>query len=380
MDFETSRMSEPQTIAIIAGQLVLGGAERQLYLWLSNLDRSRFRPVVVTLHPDCEDYWESAIELLDVPLLRIASRRNPLPRLLEIMRALRPYNPQLIHGWHLFASPYAGAAAILLGARASLGSLRSSFDAYRRHRMQSILTEWLTDGIVVNSASAAERLAPLRRRARRRIYTVPNAVEDEMEERPHARARLSLKYSIPPARLWIGSAGRFVASKRFDLLLEMTALLHRRSEDVHLVLVGDGPLRKGLQAKAQSLDISDRVTFTGEVAEARLWMSALDIFCFLSEDEGLPNAVMEAAAAGVPVVAWRTPFLEELLDEGRSAVLVAPGNLQALEEALVSLIHDPAARDRLGRRGRSHVLGNFGVRRFVEAMTSAYETVLAGAS
>ncbi len=367
-------------IAIIAGQLVVGGAERQLYLWLSNMDRSRFEPVVVTLHPDCNDYWESAIEALGIPILRIASRRNPLARLLEITRALRPFGPHLIHGWHLFASPYAGAAAILLGARASLGSLRGSFDAYRRHRTQSILTEWLTDGIVVNSASAAERLVPLRLRVRRRIYTVPNAVEDQMEERPRARARLSLKYSISPARLWIGSAGRFVASKRFDLLLDTTALLHRRSEDVHLVLIGDGPLREGLQAKAQSLGISDRVTFTGEVAEARLWMSALDIFYFLSEDEGLPNVVMEAAAAGVPVVAWRTPFLEELLDGGRSAALVAPGNLQALEEALASLIHDPAARDRLGRSGRSHVLGNFGVRRFVEGMTNTYETVLAGAS
>src|SRR6202022_4182355 len=80
-------------VAIIAGQLVVGGAERQLYLWLSHLDRSRFEPVVVTLHPDCSDYWEGAIESLGIPLLRVARRRNPLARLLEITRKVRPYRP-----------------------------------------------------------------------------------------------------------------------------------------------------------------------------------------------------------------------------------------------------------------------------------------------
>lgn len=373
-------MSEAQTIAIIAAQLGVGGAERQLYLWLSHIDRRRFEPVVVTLHPDCGDYWESAIESLGIPLLRVARGRNPLVRLLEIMRALRPYRPHLIHGWHLFASPYAGAAAILLGARASLGSLRGSFHAYLQHPAQSILTEWLTDGILVNSASAARQLAGVRRRVRRQIYTVPNAVEDRIEERANARARLSQKYSIAPGSIWIGSAGRLEESKRFDLLLDVTALLRGGGEDVNLVLFGYGAMLDGLRARAAALGISDRVAFTGEEAKARLWMSALDIFCFLSEDEGLPNAVMEAAAAGVPVVAWRTPFLEELLDGGRSAVLVPPGNLQALEQALARLIHDPGARDRVGRSGRSYVLDNFSVRRFVEGITNTYETLLAGAS
>jgi len=367
-------------IAIIAGQLVVGGAERQLYLWLSNLDRDRFCPVVVTLHPDCGDYWESAIESLGIPLLRIARRRNPLARLFAITRALRPYEPHLIHGWHLFASPYAGAAAILLGARASLGSLRGSFEAYLRHRTQSILTEWLTDGILVNSASAARELARAPRRTRRRIYTVPNAVEDRVEERARARVRLAEKYSIEPGAVWIGSTGRFEESKRFDLLLEVMSFLRQKRENVELVLIGYGDGIELLRSKAESLGLSDRVTFTGQDADARLWMCALDIFCFLSLDEGLPNAVMEAAAAGVPVVGWRTPFLEELLEDGRSAVLVPPRDMNLLQEAVVTLIHEPRTRDRLGRSGRSYILANFSVGRLVEGITKTYEELLAGCS
>lgn len=364
-------------IAIIAGQLVVGGAERQLYLWLSNLDRRRFDPVVVTLHPDCGDYWETPIESLGIPLLRVARRRNPMVRLLEVTRALRPYGPHLVHGWHSFASPYAGASAMLLGARASLGSLRGSFDAYKRHRTLSILTEWLTDGILVNSRSAARQLAGAGRGTRRRIFTVPNAVEDRIEERTRARARLAERCSIEPGRVWIGSTGRFEESKRFDLLLDAMASLRRRGENVQLVLIGYGDGLAALRSRSESLGLSDRVTFTGQDADARLWMSALDIFCFLSLDEGQPNAVMEAAAAGVPVVAWRTPFLEELLDDGRSAVLVPAGDLEALGEALRTLIHEPGTRDRVGRVGRSYVLANFSVGRLVAGITTTYDELLA---
>ena len=170
--------------------------------------------------------------------------------------------------------------------------------------------------------------------------------------------------------------GRFQESKRFDILLDLMAML--KAEDVLLLLVGDGPMFAALKSKAASLGISDRVVFTGEDADARLWMSAFDIFCFPSEDEGLPNAVMEAAAAGVPIVGWRSPFLEEILEDGRSAVLVERGDVQALQGAITALIRDPERRNRLGLSGRSRVLNTFSVRRLVDGMTLTYERMFSG--
>jgi glycosyltransferase involved in cell wall biosynthesis len=240
-----------------------------------------------------------------------------------------------------------------------------------------MLTEWLTDAILVNSASAASQLAAARRHRPRRIYTVPNAVEDRMEERARARTRLAGRWALDPTRVWIGSTGRFERSKRFDMLLDAVAVLARRQANVHLVLIGYGDGLDALRTRAETLGISDRVTFTGEDADARFWMSALDIFCFLSLDEGQPNAVMEAAAAGVPIVGWRTPFLEELSDGGKSAVLVPARDLSALNEALETLVREPGTRERLGRGGRSYILANFSVRRLVQGITSTYEELLA---
>jgi len=192
-----------------------------------------------------------------------------------------------------------------------------------------------------------------------------------------ARTRLAERYKIDLDRIWIGSTGRFEESKRFDLLLDALSLLRRRDENVQLVLIGYGDGLEALRARAESLGLADRVTFTGQDADARVWMGALDIFCFLSLDEGLPNAVMEAAAAGVPVVAWKTPFLEELLEDGRSASLVPARDFAALDRALGTLIHEPVTRDRLGRGGRADVLSKFSVSLFVQGITRTYEELLA---
>jgi len=363
----------PRTVAIIAGQLVLGGAERQLYLWLSHLDRRRFRPVVATLHPGCGDYWEPAIEALDVPLLRIPRRKNRLARLLDLTRRLRPYRPEIVHGWHLFASPYAGAAGKLLGARASLGSLRGSFDAYREQRSEAVLTERLVDGFVVNSRPAADRLAASGRARGKKIYALPNAVEDRVEEKALARRRWTEEWGVPPGRFWIGSVGRLDPGKRFDLLLELVSLLARRGEDVHAVVVGDGPALARLKERARELGVLDRTTFPGADPGVRESISALDLFCFPSPDEGLPNVVMEAAAGGVPILAWRTPFLEELLEPGFSAAVADFGDLDGWEREATRFLRDPERGRRMGEAGRQRILEGFGVSQFVERLTEIYD-------
>ncbi len=366
---------KPSTVGIVAGQLVVGGAERQLYLWLSNLDRERFRPVVATLHPDAGDYWESRIEALGIPLLRVPRRRNRLSRLRTLVELFRPFRPDLLHGWHLFASPYAGAAARLLRARASLGSLRGSYEAYRGNRMGAFLTAWLTDGLLVNSHAAAARFERNGAGGSRKVFVVPNAVQDDVSDRDEARANLARRWGIDSSRIWIASMGRFDPGKRFDLLLDVVSALRARSLDVQLILIGYGDREQALEEQVRALGLSDRVLLAGPDPEARRWLSAFDLFCFLSMDEGSPNVVMEAAVAGVPVVGWQADFLEELLGNG-SGALAPRGDVGALVEILASLIASPGERIRLGREGRSRMLANFGVSRFVEGLSSAYAELL----
>jgi glycosyltransferase involved in cell wall biosynthesis len=367
---------KPVTIAIIAGQLVVGGAEKQLYLWLACLDRTRFAPVVVTLHPGFNDYWESRIDALSIPVFGILRRRNRLARLLEILRVLRPYHPKLIHGWHLFASPYAGAAAKLMGAK-SVGSLRGSFQSFRNSHLESILSLALVDAMLVNSDSAGEQLQKFRKRKNQDIHVVVNAVENPVNNRQEIRKSLSSRFDISTEKLWIGSLGRLEAGKRFDLLIKVMAMLKDEMEDFQFLLIGDGPDELRLKGMAEDLGIHTHITFAHEIPDAGKLLSALDIFCFASLDEGLPNVIMEAAAASVPIVSWRLPFIEELLDDGRAGSLVEPvGNIINFKNRILNLIHSPQLRIDTGRAGHDHVLKKFSLGRFVQQMTDVYENVL----
>lgn len=371
--------TDPASVAIIAGQLVMGGAERQLLLWLSGMDRGLFSPVLVTLHPGEGDYWEPSVESLGIPLIRVGRRMNRAARVLEIVRGLRPFRPRLVHAWHLFASPYGAAASRILGADACLGSLRGSYESFQRSRLQSRLTLAFVDGLLVNSQAAGDRVARGQGKRSTRIFVVPNAVENHFCDRSTARRELCGRFGLNDQELWIGSMGRIEKAKRFDLLLDLTASLLRSGERVRLLVIGDGPELPSLREHARGLRLGEAVVFTGAQPEARTWLNALDIFCFPSPDEGLPNVVMEAAAAGVPVVAWKTPALAELLEDGVSGLLAPPEDTRRLEDAVRGLVHDAGRRQALGSAARMNILGQFSVARFLERMTGAYTALLEGA-
>lgn len=368
-------MIQKYNIAIITGQLVVGGAERELYVWLSHLDRQKFEPVVLTLHPGHDDYWEKPIESLNIPLLRVPRRRNKIARLLDITQALRPYKPQLIHGWTLPISPYAAASAKMLDAK-SLGFLQLSYQTFCNRPMESYLSLFFTDAIVANSQSAGEQLRARWKYKRRNIFVVQNAVEELLVDRSAMREKLSNHFGISSANIWIGSMGRMEPRKHFDHILETLALLREDINNFHFILIGDGQERTNLESLTKTLGISRHVTFAGEVPDARDWLSALDIFCFTSLEEGLPNVVMEAAVAGVPVVSWRLPFIEELLIDGDTALFVDPENLVCFRDALLSLIRSPESRKRIGNAARNHILGNFSLERMLQQMTCVYEELL----
>ena len=360
-------------IAVIAGQLVVGGAERQLYLWLSNLDRSRFSPVVVTLHPGHEDYWEHKIEELGIPLYRVHESPNSFGRLIKIINFLKPHHPDLIHGWHLFVSPYAGMAARWFKC-VSLSGFRGSTKVFRESRFFGPLSLRLTDAMLVNSNTTANDLKKRFPTRANRIFVAQNAVLDEYEGRFMAREQLAKRFGLDPDLPWICSMGRMDPDKRFDLLLEVIS----RLQDIpfEFILVGDGPERQGLEALSTSLELTKNVIFTGEIPNAARLLKGMDIFAFASFDEGLPNVIMEAQAAGLPIVTWKLPFFEELITNGQTGLLVKPGDVDAMTDALRKLLKDPLLRQNIGTSARASVLASFGLDKYIQKMTAVYESLL----
>jgi glycosyltransferase involved in cell wall biosynthesis len=157
--------------------------------------------------------------------------------------------------------------------------------------------------------------------------------------------------------------GRLVKRKGQSLLIQACSELLDRGMPVRVTFVGDGPSRSELEALAGRLGVAERVRFAGSVGHDDIlpMFRSADVFCLPSFSEGVPVVLMEAMAHSVPVVATRIMGIPELVEDGVSGLLVAPGRVDVLVDALARLAQQPQLREQLGARGRAKVLAEFDV-------------------
>lgn len=171
--------------------------------------------------------------------------------------------------------------------------------------------------------------------------------------------------SPEPARIL--SVGRLVAKKGFPVLIEACALLARRGVTFHLDIVGDGPQAGELAELVKRRDLAGKVTFQAgrpqpELVELYQRAAVFALTPAVQADgdrDGIPNVILEAMASGVPVVASAISGIPEVIEHGRTGLLVAPDDPAALADALVRLLRDPAAAEALGRTGEAFVRESF---------------------
>ena len=161
--------------------------------------------------------------------------------------------------------------------------------------------------------------------------------------------------------------------KRHDLLLEAFAAIADARQAMRLVLVGDGPLRPALERKVRDLGLETRVRLHGSELEPEPLYAAFDIAVQASSREGLPNALLEAGAAGLPMVATAAGGSGEIVLDGRTGLLIPVDDGAALAGGLHRLASDPGLRERLGHAAREHVATTFGMDRFVAEFARLYE-------
>jgi glycosyltransferase involved in cell wall biosynthesis len=170
-----------------------------------------------------------------------------------------------------------------------------------------------------------------------------------------------------------------VRQKRVDVLLEAFARLSERASDLRLAIAGDGPLRGALTDQVERLGLEERVAFLGVRADVVALHRAAELLVLPSEGEGLPNVVLEALAAGTPVVATDVLGTREVVRHEREALLVAPGDAQALEAALWRVLTDASLAARLATRGRARVAEAYDLERVADRAAALFAEV-AGSS
>jgi len=369
----------PRTIFFYTGSRALGGAEFALFMLAEALDRAAWQPTLLIDGAGAVERLAERARALDVPVRVL----RPMPLGLDgarhvpgLVRLLRAERPAVFHAhlsWPL-AAKYALLAAVAARIRAVVATVHliPQFDLDRSSFLQLRALSAGVERYIAVSRAIATELVERFRWPEHKIEVIRNAVlADRFTVRSSDQLRTQL--SGQQARPVVLTCARLELQKGHSALLRAAAQV----PDAVFVLAGEGPERAPLEAQAAALGIADRVRFLGFRPDVPELLGACDVFALPSLYEGTSLALLEAMAAGRAIVSSAIPGTDELIDDGRSGLLVAPGDADALAAALRRLLGDAALRTTLAGRAREAAMRDFSPATMVGRVSRLYEQVLA---
>ena len=358
----------PVPVALFFSQFLPGGTEGQMSELARRLDRRRFELHVACLHRNGS--WmaratEGAASVADFPIRGFA-RVGTIARMREFASWCRERRIAVLHATDLYANIFALPAALAAGVSVRIANRReinpdksAGLVALQRAAYACAHT------IVANSSAARARLRQ-EGVSERAIAIVPNGIE----------------LSAYPVRLRADRLRRIVtvanlrAEKAHETLIDAAALLLADHPDVEFRFAGGGARLHALRAHAERRGVAGRVHFLGHRDDVPALLGDSDIFALTSRSEACPNSVIEAMAAGLPVVATNVGGVAELIDDRRNGVLVRPDDPQAAAAALRELMASPDQAAALGEAARRTVEARFSFDRMVRSFEDLYLDLL----
>ena len=377
----------PVRVAYVLPVFAPGGSERQMLILAGALPRDRYAVEFILLGERTPIVAEAEALGIFVHVLGMPRRRTyggprfalaAIRTALRFVRLVRSRHYQIVDAWLFHAYALAGVTRpltgvpVLVAGRRSLSRWKERFGRF--DRLMDAVARRNADAIVANSEAVAadvvafERIDPGRMRVIRNAVVDPATVGD--------REAIRRAWGIPAGAVLLGCVANPRPDKGVDVLLAALAAAPLPG-NVHAVIVGDGPQRPELERWAHEAGLSACVDFVGELPDAREVYGAFDIVVGPSRAEGLPNSILEAAAAGCAIAATRAGGTPEILTDGETGLLVPVDDPAALRAAMDRLIGDRSLRERLGAAARVDVRRRFAVDRLVAETTALYASLLA---
>jgi glycosyltransferase involved in cell wall biosynthesis len=331
-------------VALVITGLEVGGAEKCLTQLALGLDRRRFRPHVFALQSRPQPPKDALVRQLaaaDIPVEFLEARSAlSFPRVLwRLWRAFRREKPQVVQTFLYHANVIGVLAARLAGIRNVHVGIRVAEPSAWRRRVEELVYSFAADLIYVSKS--------VRRFYRWRRIGIPivitNGVDVDLYQQAEP-ADLS-SYGIAADTPVIAFVGRLHAQNGLDWFLGCLPELLQRLSRHHVVLAGDGPERENLLRQTESLGLSNRVHFLGWRKDVPQLLKRADLLGLPSRYEGMPNVVMEAMAAGTPVVSTRIEGIYELLGSHAHELTVTFGDSRRLIDRITRLATDRALHE-----------------------------------
>jgi glycosyltransferase involved in cell wall biosynthesis len=348
-----------------------GGAENMLWTFLRKVDRSRVEPMIVFFE---HGPFENEVNALGIRTAVIpAGRLRELGRAASVVRALRATirteQPDLILNWSAKTQLYGSSAATTAAMRDRV--LWWQHGIPQGQWLDRVSTALPTRAIGCSSRAASEAQGFVK--PHRPTFVVRPGI-DPPSFGSLGGAELRKSLGLPTDRPIVGVIGRLEPGKGQDLLLRALAHLHRSGHKIHGLIVGGDAFGTSphyepyLHDLSVDLDLCERVTFTGQVADPSPYLRAMDVFVSTSVREPFGLVLLEAMAVGLPIVASDSGGPSEIIESGRSGILVAEPTEEPFATAIESLVVDPELRSRFGEAGRERFRRSFTAERMAREL------------
>lgn len=370
-------------LAYLVDSMEVGGSELNAIRTLERLDRSRFELRI--FHTGWQGPLFARYQALGVPMHRVVVRGFLRPgtvlSALRLARELRRQRIQILHSHDIYSNILSVPCARLAGVPVIIASRRwQAAVPSRGHAAANRIVSRLATRVLANSTSVARAVTSEDGIPPEAVKVVPNFVEAAAFEPypPELRARLLAQLGIPGDAVIVGIVARLSPVKDHATLLLAAEQLLADCPELHFLVIGDGPLRTQLEAQASAIAHGERIHFAGQQPNEPNPHGLLDISVLCSVTEGFPNAVVEAMAAGKPVVATAVGGTQDAVRDGETGLLVPPGNPAAMACALHDLLAAPERRSALGEAGRRRARDEYHADIVLGCLSDWYESLLEG--
>lgn len=381
-----TRPGRPRVLHLI-NSFDAGGTERQAVELLNRLDEKRFEAQLAVLG------WRGPLRLQIVERFPHVSEfpldgffnANAVKQLLRLRETMIEKRIAVLHTHDFYSGALGVTAARLGGVKVIAAQRHLRLSDRRIHDLGTRYIHRLATRLLVNAEGIRDHILKMGGVSPGKIVVIHNGLDAPPQSEADARAMRKRRREELLAELGLDAGARVVGCvaglkpvKGHRHLLEAAAKVMKADSRVHLVLAGDGELRDEIAAHARRMGIGARTSLLGHREDSAQLAAAFDVAVLASLSEGLPNAVMEAMAAGAPVVATAVGGVPELIEDGKTGFLVPPADSEALAERIEYALSQADLTRLIAMRGRQFIIERFGMGRMVAAVERLYDEIIDG--
>lgn len=374
-------------ILYVIDNLEYGGGERGFAQVIGRLDQNTYDIWVAAMSGG---HFENELRQLDIIIKSVDfTRQFSLKTIFQLVSIMKGGHIQLVHSQGVRADFFARLAAKIAKVPYLVSTVQMPVEGYDVHPLKKSIyialnqfSEHFVNRFIVVSETLRHTLIERHRIEPEKIVKIYNGIEiDEYKpnnergiriEDSGLRKEFGFRNDVPV----IGTIGRLVWQKGFEYLIKAIPKIVKDLPEAKFLIVGEGPLREKLEELGKRLKVKDNIIFTGFRSDIKEILASIDVLVMPSLLEGLPMVLLEGMAMAKPIVATNIDGISEVLENGKTGLLVPPKDTDTLAEAIIEILNNKRKASHLGQNARKMVEEKFSVEKMVEQIEWVYEGLL----